>query len=336
MDKKSFLLLIFLILFVLLLSSCKKSNDSVDTVKETKSRCPICHTFVDNSSQIIRRPMAVMVENSTEARPQSGLNDACVVYEAITEGGISRFMAVYLHNDCEVIGPVRSARPHFINLAKNYGAVYVHCGQSIEAMNILRGENGFLDMNEMGNNEYFWRVKGRKVPHNLYTSTANVEKYLIGSNKERGEGIFPNFSYDSLLVSGQKVTEFSVDLSKATPKVIWKYDDKTKDYFRYNGNREHKDRGSGEPLSAKNIIVQYVSSYPIQSSTVGTMSVGVNGNGGGYLYSNGMRSEIRWENKISDNTTNFETVSGDLLPMAEGRTYVMFVDSSGSTKTIVQ
>ena len=87
---------------------------------------------------IQRRPLAVMIENSPQARPQSGLTEACVVYEAITEGGITRFLAVYLHGNPAVIGPVRSARPHFIDLAREYEAAFVHCGESYEALQILQ------------------------------------------------------------------------------------------------------------------------------------------------------------------------------------------------------
>ena len=80
-----------------------------------------------------RRPAAVMVENHVDSRPPEGLSRADFIYEAVAEGGITRFTAIFYcgaaAGDIKV-APVRSARVYFINFASEYGdrPLYVHVG----------------------------------------------------------------------------------------------------------------------------------------------------------------------------------------------------------------
>lgn len=101
--------------------------------------CPIngaLYTKEEKDLWSARRPLTVMIENHADSRPQSGLNNADIVYEAVAEGGITRFMAVYY---CKVlqgaenkydVGPVRSARTYFLDLASEYSdyPLYAHVG----------------------------------------------------------------------------------------------------------------------------------------------------------------------------------------------------------------
>ncbi len=100
-----------------------------------------------------------------------------MVYEAITEGGITRFMAIYLHGGPAVIGPVRSARPHFIYLAEEYDPVFVHCGESYEALQILANNSPVRNLDQLKYGKPFWRGHTRTAPHDLYTSSARLRKF---------------------------------------------------------------------------------------------------------------------------------------------------------------
>src|SRR3989339_236076 len=102
-------------------------------------------------------PVAVMIDNHPGARPQSSLARANLVYEAEAEGGITRYLAIYADlNDLKEIGPIRSARPYFIDLARETSALYVHVGGSAGALAML-AQNKIPDMNEFYNGKYFWR-----------------------------------------------------------------------------------------------------------------------------------------------------------------------------------
>ncbi|MGE5529255.1 MAG: DUF3048 domain-containing protein [Patescibacteria group bacterium] len=123
--------------------------------------------------------LAVMIDNHVGARPQSGLAQACLVFEAPVEGGITRFMAVYGHGqEVAEIGPVRSMRPYFVRLAAALDAVLCHCGGSPEAY-ALASATGLPRLDDLrGAGRAFWRDNRRKAPHNLYTSTSRLRREL--------------------------------------------------------------------------------------------------------------------------------------------------------------
>jgi hypothetical protein len=120
------------------------------------------------------RIAAVMIDNyPRDARPQSGLRDADIIYEVEAEGGITRYMALYLEGVPAKIGPVRSARTYFVDLARPYNPLFAHAGENNDVWAMLADlrESGFADMDQIvGTPEAFWRDSVRDMPHNLYTS----------------------------------------------------------------------------------------------------------------------------------------------------------------------
>jgi len=136
------------------------------------SLCPYCGRPV--IGKVV--PFAVMIDDHRNARPQSGLNQACLVVEAPVEGGITRFMALYGHGQTvPKIGPVRSMRPYFVSIARSLGAVLVHCGGSPAAYD-LAPSLGLPRLDDIrGGYRAFWRDKNRSSPHNLFTSSALVQ-----------------------------------------------------------------------------------------------------------------------------------------------------------------
>lgn len=140
---------------------------------EAPPSCPYCGRSIGKMPA--GPPFAVMVDNHPKARPQNGVNQACLVFEAQVEGGITRFLAVYGHGqEVSKIGPVRSMRPYFVRLAKSLGAVLVHCGGSPEAYAVA-SELGLPCFDDIrGGGRAFWRDRARHAPHNLYTNTVNL------------------------------------------------------------------------------------------------------------------------------------------------------------------
>jgi hypothetical protein len=99
-------------------------------------RAPLSGRMVEKE-KTTRKPIAVVVENHPDARPQSGLNDAALVFETFAEGGITRFLAVFQENDVANIGPVRSARPYFVEWATSLKALFAHVGGNIDALDLI-------------------------------------------------------------------------------------------------------------------------------------------------------------------------------------------------------
>ncbi|MFZ2979004.1 MAG: DUF3048 domain-containing protein, partial [Candidatus Magasanikiibacteriota bacterium] len=123
--------------------------------------------------------VAVMIENHSEARPQSGLVDASIVYEAPVEANYTRFLAIYpADTTVNKIGPVRSARPYYLDWLGEYGTpMYMHVGGSPNALEIIKTRNIF-DLNEFYRGWYYWRSEDRSAPHNTYTSSELWNKAL--------------------------------------------------------------------------------------------------------------------------------------------------------------
>ncbi|WP_166243990.1 DUF3048 domain-containing protein [Paenibacillus turpanensis] len=146
----------------------------VETVKEPVFRFPL--TGLAAEKEVKDRPVAVMVENSPAARPQSGLHQADVVYEVLAEGEITRFVAIYQSSPAERIGPVRSIRPYLVKLGDGHDALLVHAGWSPDAMELMqRNKLNHFDQ-VYGDDKYYWRDSSRKAPHNLYTSIAKIRE----------------------------------------------------------------------------------------------------------------------------------------------------------------
>lgn len=116
-------------------------------------------------------PFTVMIENLSTIRPQSGLDKASVVYEALAEGGITRFLVVFAGKEISKIGPVRSARNYYMDWAEEFHGIYAHAGGSPSALAAIKNYD-FTVLNALtSDGKYFWRDKTERAPHNLYTKT---------------------------------------------------------------------------------------------------------------------------------------------------------------------
>ncbi len=155
----------------------KKEEEKKETKCENCQRRNIDGIYV-NSEKSNPPLVAVMIDNHFGARPPCGLNLAKLVYEAEVEGNFTRYMAIFNTTDTiEKIGPVRSARPYFLDWARELGATYAHCGGSPEALVQIKKEN-IINMNEFYDGAYFWRTNEKKAPHNILTSSKNINKFI--------------------------------------------------------------------------------------------------------------------------------------------------------------
>lgn len=283
------------------------------------------------ASVIERRPLAVMIENSPSARPQSGLDKACVVYEAITEGGITRFMAIYLHQDAAVVGPVRSARPHFIDLSRDYNAALTHCGESYEALQILTYDTSLINLDQMKYGKPFWRDSARRMPHNLYTSTEKLRKLMAQHGWGGAVGNLPQFANQQGAAGGDDAPAATITFGGAVNyKLRIAFNASKGGYLRYMDGKLHIDRETGRPIVARNVLVQYVMADPNPDSKLGTYDVQVTGSGFGELFVDGKRYHLRWNKSGVSSVTSFTDDSGKPLPFREGQTWVEVVPLNGN------
>ncbi len=223
-------------------------------------------TDADSAS---KHPLAIMVENHTQARPQSGLIKASVVYEAIAEGGITRFMGVFGTNEAEIVGPVRSARPYYVDWAEGYDAYYAHVGGNATALDQIRAD-AVLDLNQFSYTAPYWRDRSLNVSseHTMFTSTS---KLRIQAN-ENGYSTANNFNKYKFKDDPEKGTnealslpqtqKISVDISSYNYNVYFEYDKENNCYKRFMANKSHNDRTSGDQITPKNIAIMTVNRAP--------------------------------------------------------------------------
>ena len=150
-----------------------------------------------------------MIENMVTSRPQSGLDRANLVYEALAEGGITRFLAVFASGEeIEKIGPVRSARTYYLDWAKELSAAYIHVGGSPEALRLIP-QYDILDLNQFYNSPNFWRAKERAAPHNLYTSSELLARAVV-SKKWGPTGSFESWELKNKEKPSEKTKKVTV------------------------------------------------------------------------------------------------------------------------------
>lgn len=183
---------ILMLLTALTLSGCSKFNLNntsglTPEVKETNTKVEpkkyyAPYTGVEVAKEVLDKiPYMAIIENSQAARPQSGLYAADMVFETLAEGGIPRFIALYQSEDSQKIGPIRSARPYFIDITREYNLPFAHCGGSEEALQAINRDK-LMGMNEFYNGSFFWRDKERIAPHNLYTSSEKLRALVKSKN----------------------------------------------------------------------------------------------------------------------------------------------------------
>lgn len=265
--------------------------------------------------------VGVMIDNHPASRPQSGLQDAQIVYEAPAEGGITRFLAIFTKNqNLDKVGPVRSARPYFIDWLQEYGkdALYMHCGGSPVALRIIKDDKIF-DANEMVRGSYFWRDNSRFSPHNLYTSSANWNKYFT----DYKIGLAPEFnswkfSADtptgtvSISAQGIKINYW------ADYAVEWKYDADKKNYIRYvNGVLSEEN---GRPITAENVAVTSVYSEILDE--LGRREIETTGKGDARVLREGRLFLGTWRRQNSADRTRFYDKEEKEIVFYPGKTWV--------------
>lgn len=291
---------------------------------------------------VAARPVvAVMLDDHADARPQSGLASADVVWQAPAEGGIPRFMALFSSKAPQAIGPVRSARLYFIAWAAEQGAVYVHAGGSPGALGELaRSGNGATVWNVEGLAYVggpFWRVGARWAPHNLYTSSAA----LSGLAKDLGyapASARPAFTFAPPVGPPAHGEKFRLAFSYGSTEVTYGFDPTTRTYPRAENGLPTTDAPEGTPsgvaagkqVAPMNVVVISMPFGPAADGTGhGRLDAGLVGEGPALVFRAGELVKGTWRKTAFDAPTELLAPGpdGTLAPIAlvPGRTFVQVV-----------
>ncbi len=282
------------------------------------------------------RPLAVMIENHPQARPQTGLADASIVYETLAEGGITRFMAIYGPSVPDTAGPVRSARTYYVDWAQDYNALYTHFGGANDALKKIKND-GVADIDGMKLSGYFWRkwypgVTGSE--HTAFTNPTKLYQYAA-SKKWPTEGNFTKYTFkDDIAIAERPSTgTLSIDYSgNSNFAAKFTYDQATNTYSRYMAGIAHKDRITGKQISSKNIIVQYTKE--IYKSGKKDHDLQTVGTGIAKIYLDGKEINGTWSKSNTKARTIFKDESGNQIVFNRGQTWIAVVRPNAPVKWI--
>lgn len=277
------------------------------------------------------RSFAVMIDNVGDARPQASLNEAEIVYEVTVEGRLTRLLAVFKDvEDVEkTIGPVRSARPVFIDYALENDSIFVHYGYSDKARDEIDNKKIINNVNGLvASSDTFWRTKDKKAPHNAITNmkaiTAYAEKkgYRMTSDKDS----VLNYVVDEVELETENLANTVNVPYTSSYKLAFKYNAETKLYERYLNGSVQKDWISKEVITAKNIIITFANNYTTdEENGYGRQQIENIGSLKGYYITNGKVIEITCSKTSRSAPTVYKDKNGEEIEVNDGNTYIQIV-----------
>lgn len=270
------------------------------------------------------KPIAVIMENHVDSRPIAGLDKASIVYEVIVEGDITRFFAIFDGGlNTNKIGPIRSVRPFFVEIAEEWNPILFHAGGSASGLYKL-SYSKIYNVNEISSDGiYFWRDAKRDAPHNLFISSDQMNRALLAKGIDSQEGDFSAwlFKEDQPIGETPASSNFVVNFS-GNPyyDVEYKYNLDTNDYTRMINSSTHKT-DKGIVLKANNIVIQYVDAKIIDS--YGRLSIDLEGRGKAVIYQDGRKIVGTWEKK--QDRTRFYDANSNEIRFNKGKIWVELV-----------
>jgi hypothetical protein len=275
-------------------------------------------------------PVAVMIDNNPDAWPQFGLSRAQIVYNTMVEGSATRLMAVFAGGLAEKIGPVRSARPYFVSWAKELDAFYGHSGGSPEAIETIK-KNDVKNLEEATSYGplYFWRDKKFAAPHNLFTSTKNLEQASVDFNLATTTPAIDVWKFsNNPTVSLENATKISINYSTLEIfDVAYEYSTSTKNYLRSQNSTPFLDALDNKQIEVKNLIIQFVPAE-IHLDKEDRLCINTIGTGSAFVLFNGQIIRGTWQKNSFAGRTKFFDGSGQEIIFPAGSIWVEVVPGS--------
>ncbi len=286
-----------------------------------------------SSKSVAQQPViGVMIENLyPDARPQSGLGQAGVVYEALAEGGITRFLAIFQEPLPPTIGPVRSLRPYYLDWGLEYGIPVAHAGGSQPALEAVP-TSGLKDINALVyDGSYFYRTTDRYAPHNLYTDASK----LTALDGKLGYATPPTFTpalrKADKVVSPAPQPTIKIAFSSSPYGVEYDFDAATDSYNRFMGGTPHIDRNTNQQIKVKNVVVEYVpTSYSTQADGKPETDMQLVGSGQAMVFNDGTVTPGTWSKASDGAATKLLDAAGKPIALNRGTTWYEIIPVGNS------
>ena len=276
------------------------------------------------------RPYVVMIDNHPDAYPQTGLDRAAVVFEALAEFGVTRFMALYapgITPDAPKIGPVRSTRLYFAQWAMGFHPLYAHAGGSPTGLALVESTDQLVNLDALRRNgqAYFVRDRNRVAPHNLYTSSADLQRAAADFNVAELAQPEVGFLFKTDAPAAQRppAQQISYFFIYKQDDAGWIYDPRTNGYLRTRRGQPARDAATGQQLWAKNIVVMEVHEERIPGDPKGRIEQQVIGTGRARIFMDGVEREATWRKDAAAAPLEFYDDSGAEVRLNAGPVWIV-------------
>lgn len=337
-------------------SSCKKDVPTPEitegtTVSEGESNALSPVGIIDpltgqggyDEKYIGKKPVAIVVENSPDARPQWGMSTPDILTEYEVEGGITRMLWLYSNIDKvpDKVGPVRSARHDVVELALGLDALFVHCGGSTFAydkINSYIGSGKLSEIDGMKSQPFFERDQTRNVSseHRLVLRGDGLRSWVENNNVNMtlNDAYKTPFAFNSAVTApaGNDCSSAKISFS-ASYNYEFKYDATSGKYNCFINSKERTD-DSGTQCAYNNVVVLYVDMGSMGTSS-GHQNLKLENGGSGLYISAGKCEEINWTKGNDTDMLKLTHSDGTALALNPGNSYVGLVRSTQQSATSI-
>ncbi len=334
----------FMFILLLLLVACSKddkagSHEQKDTNRDNKEESangenmyPLTGLYTDDP--VDNRVIGVMVNNHNQARPQSGLSEADIVFEILAEAKITRFLALFQSEIPETVGPVRSAREYYFKLAEGYDAIYVYHGAANFVNKMIEDEGiSFLNGSAYDNDgKLFKRDPSRKAPHNSYAllNAAYEVAESKGYSTKTEQDALPFLSEaDVEAIEGDPAQHVEIAYDPAEI-VAYDYDADAGNYKRFSNDEQTVELDDETEITAENVFI--VETYHEVIDDEGRRLVDMESGGNAYLLQKGKVQQVEWAN---ENGKIIPVKDGQPIGFVPGKTWINVVPTNPSMEQAV-
>ncbi len=312
----------------------EEPDDETEADSEELARSYLTGEWID-AELASKRPVAVMMGNTSDAIPQYGIGSADVIYEAPVEGELTRLMPIFQdYETLEKVMSIRSCRLYYIDWALEFDAMYIHCGQAYLAEDMLENDyvNNLSGLDGSLDGVMFFRDPEKSSPHNDYVTGESIitgieikdydtehsedyePHYLFNENDE--EEIYPDGEDAVVVVPGYMFN-----------KPWFVYDEETGLYNRFQYGGEQTDALTDEQVAVKNILFQ-IADWSVADQEAGYLEVQTVGNGDGYYVTNGKVIPVTWSKESQTEPTRYYDEDGNEITLNQGKTWVCIIQDT--------
>lgn len=340
---KRYKLLLILSLVAVIFVGCKKEtktnkeNPDPDEPSSNGTATSILDGSSIDTDDVYSPVFGVMIDNHPDARPQSGLSKASIIYEFKVEGDFTRYLALFQNSNAKQIGPVRSARPYFVETISEYDGIYAHFGSSDDGASSISN----LDVDDLDGmlleGTTFYRNKdvGKSSPHNAYTSIEKLTEGVEDKNyneKRNFDGFIFDTSGESIISqmeNGNTAENISISYNPEYT-VSYEYNDSEKLYSIFRNDEQIIDEYDDNEILASNIIIEYANSTIINGA--GSLEIANIGQGVGKLITSGKVIDINWSKDSAVSRTVYTTTDGEEIILSPGQTWIEVIDGNTNSQ----